>query len=375
MAIKGLIDNSVYVLGNYTDTDFTTPARSVGDYISQDYVAFDYLIEGLDLASNFTLFAQVTIEFGYASAGSTFTLSAQCDRIRSGSASFTAFTAQTQVAGELFYGEPPDITWDSFAESAYIDRTWDEWYGDAWEQGGVLFAVASTINALGGYRAFATASLQSQFTQQQNITIGISKSITATATQITNGNYTASGSGSYNSVFEQADVFFDRFRGVAIDGTPLDFITDPFSLSSNGNAIFDPTNSYDTAFTSQQNANVLFDLGYGQLHSAIFTHSSNANALFDLKYGELFEAFNTQLTVGRIIALPDPWNIIKVKQEIKTLVVPIETRSLPVLQETRVNSIEAETRSIKVPQETKTYKIFKPQFTNRSSIPRVRQEP
>jgi hypothetical protein len=374
MAIKGLIDNSVYVVGTYTDTDYTAPARSVGDYTTQDYVAFDYLLEGLDLSSNFTLFAQVTIEFGYATLNNTFTLSAQPTKIKQGSASFTAFTAQVQLAGELFYGEPPDITWDSFAESAFIDRTWDEWYGDAWEQGGVLFAVSTVFKALGGYRVFASTSVDSEFTQQQNITIGISKSITSTATQEVNGNYTAFGSGSYDSVFEQADVFFDRFRGVAIDGTPYERSA-IFSQTANANALFDPTNSYDTAVTTQQNANVLFDLGYGQLHSAAFTHSANGNALFDLKYGELFEAFNTQLTIGRIIALPDPWNILSVKQEIRTLLVPIELRSLPVNQETRVNSIEPELRSIQVPQETRSYKIFKPQFTNRSSIPRVRQEP
>jgi len=72
--------------------------------------------------------------------------------------------------------------------------------------------------------------------------------------------------------------------------------------------------------------------------------------------------------------IPDPWNTIKVKKEIRTIVLPIESRSLPVNQETRVNSITTETRSIKVPQETRRFKIFKPQFTSRSSIPRVRQE-
>lgn len=374
MAIKGLIDNSVYVVGTYTDTDYTAPARSVGDYVLDGFVITDYVLEGLDLSSSFTLFAQVTIEFGYATLNNTFTLSAQPTRIKQGSASFTAFTAQVQLAGELFYGEPPDITWDSFAESPFIDRTWDEWYGDAWEQGGVLFAVSSVLQAKAGYRAFANASLTSVFTQQQNITIGISKSITSTATQEANGNFTASATGSYQSVFEQADVFFDRFRGVAIDGTPYDRSA-IFSQTAYANAVFDPSNSLNPVFINQANANVLFDLAYGQLHSAAFTQSANANALFDLGYGELFEAFNTQLTIGRRITLPDPWNILSVKQEIRTLLVPIELRSLPVNQETRVNSIQPELRSIKVPQETRSYKIFKPQFTNRSSIPRVRQEP
>jgi len=51
-----------------------------------------------------------------------------------------------------------------------------------------------------------------------------------------------------------------------------------------------------------------------------------------------------------------------------------EERNISVLQETRVNTVVSETRGIDVSQETRKFKIFRPNFTNRSSIPRIRQE-
>lgn len=433
MAIKGLVDTQAYVVGDYqTPFGYFTPASSVGDYIITDYVDTDYVFQTLDLKNSFTLQAEGTLNFIRANITATFTLSAQgqdldlatatqssqfslavtATRLRvgtaavnstatqntqgnavftqskslscvanitaqgnfntaNGSVSLTAFYTQVQVAGKLFFGRFTDYRWDSFAESEYIDRTWDEWFGDAWDQGGVIYTVSTVFKAVGGYRAQAVGFLDSAFTQQQNITIGISKSITATASQSTQGNYTTFASGSYNSAFEQANVFFDRFRGVAIDGTPLEH-TARFTQSSTGNAVYSPAKQLDSLFDQSVQGNAIYDSSSSQ--SSQFAHSVNANVIYDLGYGELFEAFNTQLSAGRLITLPDPWNVIKVKQEIRTLVIPIESRSLPVKEETRVNSVEAETRGIKVLEETRAYKIFKPQFANRSSIPRIRQE-
>ena len=133
--------------------------------------------------------------------------------------------------------------------------------------------------------------------------------------------------------------------------TPITTLAFPFTQTTQGNAIYDPTKQINSVFTQSANANVDY------VGTAAFT------------------AFYSQLAVGRLILIPDPWNVIKVKQEIRTLVAPQDTRTLPVLEETRVNSVEPETRGFKVLEETRSYKIFKPQFTNRSSIPRVRQEP
>jgi hypothetical protein len=100
----------------------------------------------------------------------------------------------------------------------------------------------------------------------------------------------------------------------------------------------------------------------------------DATALFDLAYGQIFNALYSTLTVGRLIGLPDPWNILTVLQETRTILVPIESMDIKVLAETRVNKAKTETRSLLVPQETRSYKIRKPIMTSQSVIPRVRVE-
>ena len=122
----------------------------------------------------------------------------------------------------------------------------------------------------------------------------------------------------------------------------------------------------------QTQANVVFDLAYGQSIGAAFAQSTDANALFSPSLG--LSAFNTQLSAGRLITIADPWNILTVPLETRTLVIPEDSRVIKVLQESRLNTIIAETRGLRVPQETRKYKIFKPVFTNRSSLPKVRSE-
>lgn len=394
MAIKGLVDTQAYVIGDYhTPVGYFNPARSVGEYVVDDYVITDYLFEALDLQSTFTIQAELTkvdvkatlisvftlqadaedLDLATGTLSGSFTISAQANyTAASESISITGFYTQTQVAGELFFGEPQDITWDSFRESEFIDRSWDEWYGDQWDQGGVIFSVASILQAKGGYRAQATATLSAAFTQQQNITIAVSKTITAENTLSGTAVYIAGGFASPTAqATAQADP--NRFRGVAIDGTPLDI---PAVLTLQGNAIarFDLGYVQDIQpqATVQTQANVVFDLAYGQSIGAAFAQSTNANVTFDPTIG--LEAFNTQLSAGRIITIADPWNILTVPLETRTLVIPEDSRVIKVLQESRLNTVIAETRGLRVPQETRKYKIFKPVFTNRSSLPKVRSE-
>lgn len=434
MAIKGLVDTQAYVIGDYhTPVGYFNPARSVGDYVVDDYVITDYLFEALDLQSTFTIQAEGQVNAIRANLISVFTLQADAEdldlatgtlsgaftisvtttRLRTGTAtmavsgtltaqanaqykasktldttstvsaqanytaasesiSIIGFYTQTQVAGELFFGEPQDVTWDSFRESEFIDRSWDEWYGDQWDQGGVIYSVASILQAKGGYRAIGSATLSAAFTQQQNITIAVSKTITAENTLSGTAVYIAGGFASPTAqATAQADP--DRFRGVAIDGTPLDI---PAVLTLQGNAIarFDLGYVQDIQpqATVQTQANVVFDLAYGQSIGAAFAQSTDANALFSPSLG--LSAFNTQLSAGRIITIADPWNILTVPLETRTLVIPEDSRVIKVLQESRLNTVIAETRGLRVPQETRKYKIFKPVFTNRSSLPKVRSE-
>ena len=283
------------------------------------------------------------------------------------------FDVAVTLSSPSAYSSAKDYTWDDFAESSVIDRTWDEWFGDSWE-GGVIFAVTSILKARGGYLHFGTTSVSSATTSSVNgnFITGIPQDITA--------------------VFEQADTFFDRFRGISLNGqaqnfdstitTSVDgnFITDAntyvfpsaFTHSTNANYITGIPQTFSSAFTKSTNAN--YTTGIPQSLLPQFTQSVDATALFDLAYGQTFNALYSTLTVGRLIGLPDPWNILTVLQETRTILVPIESMDIKVLAETRVNKAKTETRSLLVPQETRSYKIRKPIMTSQSVIPRVRVE-
>jgi hypothetical protein len=305
----------------------------INPYIVADYLDFDYLLESQLFPATFTV----------------------------------------SVSSPSDQASAKDYTWDDFAESSVIDRTWDEWFGDSWE-GGVIFAVTSILKARGGYLQLPTISVSSA------------------ATSSVNANYTTDISQNISSAFEQADTFFDRFRGISLNGQAQNFdstittsvdgnfttgvpqtITSAFTQSTQGNY---NTNSntylFDSAFTKSTNAN--YTTGIPQSLLPQFTQSVDANALFDLAYGQTFNALYSTLTVGRLIGLPDPWNILTVLQETRTILVPIESMDIKVLAETRVNKAKTETRSLLVPQETRSYKIRKPIMTSQSVIPRVRVE-
>ena len=428
MAIKGLIDNSAYVLGDYQDLGYYDPPRQTGVYMDADYVATDYFQDALTLSSAFTLSAQGIVidvkatltstfsvsvsaqkfDFASSSISANFGISVSPTRLRTGSsstsaaftnnqlanatfspsaassltssssqgatASFNAGTinlpavlTQTQVAGELFFGQQTDITWESFKESEFIDRTWDEWYGDAWEQGGVLFVVNIIAQAIGGYRALASASINSSFTTQATPT-RIRKAGATPSTAFTssvNANMIASGETSPTASFGIASDYI-RIRGFTGSFTGVS------SVSALANAVFDPSPNPQAVFTTSTNANAVFDLAYGQTHTAIFSTSSDGNV--DFTGTASFTAFNTQLSAGRLITVADPFNTITIDKDTRVLVVPIENRTTKVLEQTRVNNITEQSRSIKVLEETRRNKIFRGVLTDRSSIPRVRSE-
>ena len=85
-------------------------------------------------------------------------------------------------------------------------------------------------------------------------------------------------------------------------------------------------------------------------------------------------AFASKLTVGRLFYQADPYNTIKVLQENRVVLVPVENRQTMVMEENRVNIVGAETRAFQVPQETRRIKLRIPPYSNRFSTPRVRSE-
>jgi hypothetical protein len=390
MAIKGLTDLSVYVIDGFTALNYTKPAISQGDFVTSNFVAFDYVLEDLELTSSFTLQAEGTVSIVAVELNSAFTLSAEGLRVDFGAASLQsqfaiteqtgaikssgvlnlqAFYTQVQLAGYLLELEPEDYTWQTFAEDAIIDRSWDDWFADRWDSSAILFTINTVSRAVGGFLAQGSGSMNSAFAEEATYTRlrdqNTAQIYGSVATLLGLGNATLTGSGSHNAIFSTASDYI-RYRD---QSTPISHNA-LFTSTQNANAKFGPSKELTSSFASTQNGNATFRPS--REITAIFGLLGNLNFLMaQLRPAEM-QAFAFEISEGRLISLPDPYFTIKALQEFRTYIVPEESRIIECLGETRVNTAPTENRGIEVLQETRNYRIFTPAFKNRSSIPRVR---
>ncbi len=329
MAFKGVVDTEAYVVDGYqAPVDYFNPAESVSDYVlPQNYFTFSepYVFASVLLPSSFTL-----------------------------------------NATGIYRRTLDEYSWDDFAESSIIDRTWDEWFGDQWDSGGVAFSFGIILKANGGHLRTGTLSItafNSQLTVGSTIfapAVGHSSAFTVSATPTRLRNATASVTGAFTTA-TTGSATFGPSKTITANATtnivgsatfgPSPSITANATISPTGNVVFTPTVSITSTVTKDF------------IGGAIYGH-------FQLTLNALY----SQLSIGRVIELTDPFNIVKVNRELRTIMALPEDRKIPVLQETRVNTVVSETRDIGVSQETRKFKIFRPNFTNRSSIPRIRQE-
>jgi hypothetical protein len=287
------------------------------------------------------------------------------------SADFDAITSTISVGGIIFdpleEGEQDDYTWDDFAESDVIDRTWNEWFGGKWHPGMIIYSTGFDLSCNGGLVAGGTGSLLTSASvgTQANYTTGIPTPKDLAVSSSIDIDYIRFRNGS--------KAIDSAFSGTFI-GSILHLGTGTFStaytLGIDANVSFKASTSISSAFAPSVDANVRYDII--KLLAPVSTLQANANVSFDITAS--YVAFNTTLSFARLITIADPWNILTVPLESRTLVVPIETRLAQVQGETRLNSVNTETRKLQVPEETRTRKIFKPTFKNRSSIPKVRSE-
>lgn len=283
-------------------------------------------------------------------------------------ASYVDFDYTTE---SIQQGRYEDFNWDQFSEDGqYIDRTWEEWYGDAWDYSAVAFSFAIISKATGGY-AIAGASSLSTIATQADTTCnrlrfsGVNENYTSAATFAGLGGFLTGGGADILSSASQSTVP-NRLRD---QPTPISY-NSAFATAQNANAIFGPSPSFVAMFSQIANGNATY--GPSPILPSIFTQVSNGNYFIaSLQSLELF-AFASELTIGGLVSLPDPYFTIKALQEIRTYIVPEESRIIECLAETRVNTAPTENRGIEVLQETRKYRIFTPAFKNRSSIPRVR---
>ena len=256
---------------------------------------------------------------------------------------------------EAFEGQD-DYTWDDFGD---VDRSWDDWFNEKWDPGGVFqartsksifgtFSSPATPNAIFSQTIFGTfsspATPSAAFTQT---TFG-----TWSSTAFPNIASTVTG----NANFAPA-VMVSAFGGLFTPALNANFAPaalvaikiGQFSVVGNANAVFRPDANPSSVASLESNANY-------------------ANAALN----SLISAFNTQLSTGRYISIADPFNLFKALQETRLYKLIRETRLIELNQETRVNSIKQETRIASVEQENRVYKIKRPVFTDNTTIPRVR---
>jgi len=399
MAIKGIgIEPEVYLLPGYANPeDYATPHHtSFGDYATpQTYFEADYVLNAQDLVSTFTIQAEGTVFSTSSSSDSVFSMSVTCTRLRGAAETprldvistvacdaidlslailpqVRAFSPRFLRAVVTTIGHMPDATWNTFAESEYIDRDWNDLDDYSWDYLDDVFIRSTFTKALGGYLAKATVSI----TAFANSTLTLDRIRTSSVTppsvssMSVNANYTTGTPQTITAAFAQAGSV-TRFRDIVVSGQAQQF-TAINTMSANANFTSRSTVvEYTGRITLSGNATAVYEIT--KSIDSIFTQSTQAN--YNIASGSTsLSAFYSNLAVGRLITLPDPFNTIKVPQEIRTLVVPIENNIIEVLGETRVNKVITETRAIKVKQETRNFKIMRPGFTDRSSIPRVRQE-
>jgi len=267
-------------------------------------------------------------------------------------------------------GSLEDFNWNQFSEDGqYIDRTWDEWYGDAWDYSGVAFTFGIVSKALGGYLAFGVSD-QSVVASQSSIANRLRDqtapfTFSSIASFSSLGGFLATGDASITATASQTTVP-NRFRD---QPTPINY-SSIFSETAIGNATFRPSPSFVALFTQVTQGNATYRPS--RTLSAIFTQLSNGNYQIAGLSPLNLQAFAFEFSDGALISLVDPYYTIKALQEIRTYIVPEENRIIECLSESRVNTAPTETRGIVVLQETRNYRIFTPVFKDKSSIPRTR---
>jgi len=266
-------------------------------------------------------------------------------------------------------GRLEDFTWDQFAESEYIDRTWEEWYGDAWDYSAVAFTFTTVSRALGGYLAFGVSAqsvVASQATVPNRLRDQTAPFTFASSASFSSlGGFLATGDASISATASQSTIP-NRLRD---QPTPINY-SSIFNQTSVGNATFRPSPSLLALFTQVTRGNATYRPS--KTLSAIFTQLSKGSYSFAGITPLNLQAFAFELSDGVLISLVDPYFTIKALQEIRAYIVPEENRIIECLNESRVNTAPTETRGIEVLQETRKYRIFTPAFKDKSSIPRVR---
>lgn len=270
--------------------------------------------------------------------------------------------------GEYTWNFLADSDWDSWPVSTWLgnEQTWDNWPDDVWETPYIVGTAASVIISP-TFKLGDVVSYTGTFTFDEDSAFEKASQADITAQFTT--NFTASGvidveadlSGAFAPSLT-ANITYDIQEDEII-------ITGAFSPVLTANAITDTFADIDVAFTFAVEP-TFKPAGFSTITTAS-TFEQLVPTFKPAGFSAMVASAGT-LTVGRLFFSADPYNIAKITQEIRRIVLPEENRQTLVMAENRLNTITQETGDYLVPQETRSIKLRIPPFKNRFSTPRVR---
>jgi hypothetical protein len=346
--------------------------------------------------------------FGSASFGSAFSTTTLGGNVHGPTLEMSTVTTMPTAQGNLIFDITGDYTWDSFNLNSYFEtgfavdnfslnqgeyswdflattawddwpvatwlgdeETWDNWPNDVWE---TPFTVDTTTAITTAIPLFKPGGIATLSTTASVVPLG-AFSISAASTIPVAFNVEVSAPGIFDTTALLANTFaltvsdIDYLENITSD--EIEIFASSFSATITANVKTDTTVDIDTALNfAFAIGNVVFDITDST--PSQFSVDVTGNTKTDTSL--ILNALAATINVGRLVEQADPFNIVKIIPETRTIVMPVENRILEVDTENRVNIISAETSQVEVSQETRIVKLKRQPITARFSTPRIRSK-
>ena len=267
------------------------------------------------------------------------------------------------------YSQQEEYHWDDLANDSWDnwtfdiwegqEQSWDGWPDDIWDRTFDLPMVASTTN-VGGMVRGAVSNFLSQFFVEDNSAFLESGEAAFTSTFTT----TASAKGIISIESDISAEFQTSTTDNVVRGGSAN-LESALSFSINVKLITDIIETESSEFAFAVTPTVLRIIT--DTFSSNFTLDSTAVRIF--RVTQTFSSALAFVVEVRMVTQADPYFTIKVPQELRTHVLPTESRVYLICQENRVNTPATESRVLLVDQETRIYYLPIPPLTNIASTP------
>lgn len=267
------------------------------------------------------------------------------------------------------YSDQDEYTWEDLANDSWNlytfdiwegkEQSWDSWPYDVWGRTFDLPMVSTTVEQ-GNIIRDSVSSFLSQFFVEEN-----------SAFQIT-------GFADFSSQFE----IVAQPKGIL---TGESNISSESSVEEIGNVILGGSADISSALSFSINVKLITDIIETESSAFSFVvtptikriNSADVSSQFtvDVTGSRIYRATVAITSAAvfqvevRFVTQADPYFTIKVPQEIRTHVLPTDSRVLLVCQENRVNTPVHESRVLLVEQETRIHYLLIPPLTNIKSTP------